>query len=293
MTAPVYLINLPRDTQRLAVKQLVDDGGQTFDALSERPGQLRSLIQNSEQVFSTTANRDDQIRELFQVLPTFLDESKLTLERLDQFSADTNPLVTQLRPSARELSGTLLAVKALSPKLERFFTGVIPVIDRSEKGFSALRDVLDDELPPALGRVDEFMDDLIPAVTTIKRYKSEVTAFLGNVAAATNGESIPSGQQKTVKFLRATGPLGPGVLAGIPIGLVLTLIHLVMIPVSNTSVNPARSLSQAVFVGGWALGQVWLFIVIPLVGGAIGAAIYGGLYRDPVDRAPEAVGGDL
>ncbi len=204
------------DTQRLAVGQLVDDGGQTFDAISERPGQLRSLIQNSEEVFSTTAARDEEIRQLFQVLPTFLDESKLTLERLDQFSADTNPLVTQLRPSARELSGTLLAVKDLSPSLERFFDGLIPVIDRSEKGFGALREVLDDQLPPALGRVDEFMDDLIPVVDTVGRYRSEVTAFLANVAAATNGESIPSGQDKTVKFLRATGPLGPGVLASPP-----------------------------------------------------------------------------
>ena len=202
------------DTQRLAVKQLVDDGGQTFDAISERPGQLRSLIRNSQQVFSTTANRDDQIRQLFQVLPTFLDESKLTLQRLDRFSADTNPLVTQLRPSARELSGTLLQLKALSPKLETFFTGLGPVINRSQSGFSALRDVLDNQLPPALGRVDQFMNDLIPVIDTADRYKHELTAFLANTAAATNGESNTQG--RVTKFLRATGPLGPGVLASPP-----------------------------------------------------------------------------
>lgn len=204
------------DTDRLAVKQLVADGGQTFDAISERPGQLRSLIQNTETVFSTTASRDEQIREIFQILPTFLDESKLTLERLDQFAAETDPLVTQLRPSARELSGTLLAVKALSPKLEHFFTGLMPVIDRSQRGFAALRSILDDELPPALGRIDELMDQLIPVVDTVKRYKHEVTAFLANVAVATNGESVPTGAPKPVKYLRATGPLGPGVLASPP-----------------------------------------------------------------------------
>ncbi|ANI88457.1 aquaporin Z [Arachidicoccus ginsenosidimutans] len=63
--------------------------------------------------------------------------------------------------------------------------------------------------------------------------------------------------------------------AGIAIGLALTLIHLISIPVTNTSVNPARSLGVAVFQGDWALGQVWLFWVAPI----IGAAIAGGVYR--------------
>jgi len=62
--------------------------------------------------------------------------------------------------------------------------------------------------------------------------------------------------------------------AGIAIGLCLTLIHLICIPITNTSVNPARSLSQAIFVGGQAMIQLWLFIVAPLLGGVIGGLIY-------------------
>ena len=62
--------------------------------------------------------------------------------------------------------------------------------------------------------------------------------------------------------------------AGLAIGLVLALIHLVGIPVTNTSVNPARSIGPAVFVGGWALGQLWLFIVAPLIGAAVAAVAY-------------------
>ena len=205
------------DTQKLAVRQLLDDGGQTFDALSERPGELRSLIQNSEKVFSTTAARDDEIRETFQALPTFLDESKLTLERLYRFSGDTNPLVTQLRPSARELSGTFLQLKELSPQLEQFFRGLRPVISDAPSGFGALRTVLDDQLPAPLGRVDEYFDDLIPALQVVYRYRHEVTAFLGNVAAATNGASIPGSASSPVKYLSATGPLGPGALASPPV----------------------------------------------------------------------------
>ena len=59
------------------------------------------------------------------------------------------------------------------------------------------------------------------------------------------------------------------------IGLCLTLIHLVSIPVTNTSVNPARGTGPALVVGGWALEQLWMFWVAPLIGGAIGALVYG------------------
>ena len=85
--------------------------------------------------------------------------------------------------------------------------------------------------------------------------------------------------------LGTTDIKAPVGFAGIPIGLVLVLIHLVGIPVTNTSVNPARSISQAVFVGGWALAQLWLFIVAPLIGAAIASVAYGALRT--ADRDPD------
>jgi aquaporin Z len=66
--------------------------------------------------------------------------------------------------------------------------------------------------------------------------------------------------------------------APIPIGLSLTLIHLISIPVTNTSVNPARSTAVAVYVGGWAIAQLWLFWVAPIIGGAIGGKVYDSLF---------------
>lgn len=204
------------DSQRLAVRKLLADGGATFDAISKQPGELRSLIRNTESVFSTTAARNAEIRQIFTILPTFLDESKLTLERLDRFSADTDPLVTQLRPVARQLSGTFVALKRLAPEAKRFFNGLGPVIQRAQPGFSSLRVVLDDQLPPFLGRLDSYFNELIPIVDTIGKYRKEVTAFLGNSASALNGGIVPSGQQKIVKFIRATGPLGPAVLGSPP-----------------------------------------------------------------------------
>ena len=77
-----------------------------------------------------------------------------------------------------------------------------------------------------------------------------------------------------------THKLAPSGFAPLAIGLTLTLIHLISIPVTNTSVNPARSTAVAVFQGGWALGQLWLFWVVPLIGGAVGGLIYRGLLED-------------
>ncbi len=74
--------------------------------------------------------------------------------------------------------------------------------------------------------------------------------------------------------LGATHRAAPVGFAGLAIGTVLVLIHLVSVPVTNTSVNPARSIGTAVFVGDWALTQLWLFIIAPLVGGVVAAAIY-------------------
>ena len=78
-------------------------------------------------------------------------------------------------------------------------------------------------------------------------------------------------------ILGATGSKAPAGFAPIAIGLGLTLIHLISIPVTNTSVNPARSTGPALFVGGWALQQLWLFWLAPIVGGAVGALIHKGL----------------
>lgn len=75
-------------------------------------------------------------------------------------------------------------------------------------------------------------------------------------------------------ILSSTDKKAPAGFAPIAIGLALTLIHLVTIPVTNTSVNPARSIGPAIFVGGWAMEQVWLFIVGPIVGAIVGALAY-------------------
>ena len=83
-----------------------------------------------------------------------------------------------------------------------------------------------------------------------------LTAVFVMIVASTSRRSFPAG------------------FTGLSIGFALTLIHLISIPISNTSVNPARSIATAVFQGDWALGQLWAFIVFPTIGGLLGGAIW-------------------
>ncbi|MEG0807998.1 MAG: aquaporin Z [Alistipes sp.] len=111
---------------------------------------------------------------------------------------------------------------------------------------------------------------------------------IGDFAANGYGEHSPGGYSLLsalisefvltfgflIVILGATDAKAPKGFAGVAIGLALTLIHLISIPVTNTSVNPARSISQAIFVGGWALEQLWLFILIPIVAALAAGVVY-------------------
>lgn len=96
--------------------------------------------------------------------------------------------------------------------------------------------------------------------------------------------------------LGSTDISAPVGFAGLAIGLVLTLIHLVGIPITNTSVNPARSIGPALFVGGWALQQLWMFIVAPFVGAIIAAIVYSAMRHPAIlittRKAEEALPGE-
>jgi aquaporin Z len=125
-------------------------------------------------------------------------------------------------------------------------------------------------------------------------------AFSATAAPVSNGYGLhsPGGYSLAAAFLTelvmtmfflivilgATDRRAPAGLAPVAIGLALALIHLVSIPVTNTSVNPARSTGVAVFAGGWAIEQLWLFWLAPILGGMLGAIVYraiGGEERVP------------
>ena len=133
----------------------------------------------------------------------------------------------------------------------------------------------------------------IAAATVLYLVASGKAGFeLGGFAANGYGEHSPGGYSLQSAFiaelvltfmfliviLGATDKGAPPGFAGLAIGLALTLIHLISIPVTNTSVNPARSTSQALFVGDWALAQLWLFWAAPLAGAALAGAAHRALF---------------
>ncbi len=196
--------------QEGAVTRLISNSGVVFGALTERQGQLQSLIRNANRVFATTASRDEALKESFVALPTFEDESRVTVRRLAEFATDTDPLVTQLRPAARELSPTLIDLSALAPDLKRLFVELNPLIDASRTGFPAAERVLRD-LRPLLAQVDPAATQAVPILDFIGLYKPELNAFFANVASATQASSSSG-----VHYLRTTNPLNPENLAIYP-----------------------------------------------------------------------------
>ncbi len=146
-------------------------------------------------------------------------------------------------------------------------------------------------MPPAslVGYIIAQVAGAIAAAAVLYLIASGKAGFqLGGFAANGYGEHSPGGYSLTAALvtevvmtafflliiLGSTHSRVPVGFAPIPIGLGLTLIHLVSIPVTNTSVNPARSTGQALFVGDWAISQLWLFWVAPLIGAAIAGIVW-------------------
>ena len=203
------------DTQEQAVQQFIKNTGVVFGALSERRGQLRGLIQNSSTVFATTARRNEDLEDTFRALPTFLDESRLTLNRLETFSRDTNPLILQLRPAGKELSKVLRQTARVAPDFKGFFVGFRKLAKRARTGLPALQTLLNTDLPPVLTQFSTFLRQVTPIITAATRYKREITSFFGNITGATQA-AIPNpetGNQPAHYLRTIPAPLSPEVFA--------------------------------------------------------------------------------
>ena len=199
-----------------ATQGLVRDTGYVFDALTERRGQLRSLIRNSNRTWAAIASRDRAFADTFVVLPTFLREGRATTARLSRFADNTNPLIDQLRPAARELSPTLRELDALAPDLKGVFTKLDPLVGVSRRGLPATAEVFDNT-KPLLRRLDPWLRNLTPIVDYLGLYRREITAFLANDAAATQGtEQGFNDPAKFAHYLRVASPLNPEMMSGYP-----------------------------------------------------------------------------
>jgi phospholipid/cholesterol/gamma-HCH transport system substrate-binding protein len=195
--------------QKVALKGLVRDTGTVFEALTERDQALAGVITGSHNTFGALASEDQALAESFQILPTFERESRLTFTRLDEFQADTRPLIQDLIPVAHDLSPTLASVRRLSPNLKSLFLKLDVLIDASVDGLPALERTLNG-LAPVLDNLDPFLANLNPVLRYLEFQKATVTDFLAGpgVALADSIDPISPNQEAPRHYLRQLGYTG-------------------------------------------------------------------------------------
>jgi hypothetical protein len=176
------------DTQETAVRRLVKNTGRVFGAINEREGALGQLIVNANNTFEATASRDEALADTFQVFPTFLDESKATLARLQTFSTDTRPLVNALKPSADNLGPTVRDLGDLAPDLEGLFRDLDPLIKAGDRSLPELERVLRGAEPVFRG-LNVFLDELNPILSYGNFHQARIAGFITNAASDISGDN--------------------------------------------------------------------------------------------------------
>ncbi|HEX8053416.1 MAG TPA: MlaD family protein [Thermoleophilaceae bacterium] len=193
--------------QEGAVRGLFRDTGEVYEALTQDEDQLSNLIKNSHGLFSQTAQQRERLAEAFQIFPTFLDESRQTLERVEAFSRHAQPLVRDLQPVMRELRPTLVSLRSLAPSLDTYFRGFDRQIDVSGRSLPALREVVD-ETVPTFRSLGPFLSEFNPIFEWLELHQHLVADFLGNGSAGTRDTVEGHGPGETGHYLRQLGPTG-------------------------------------------------------------------------------------
>ncbi|HEX8645458.1 MAG TPA: MlaD family protein [Thermoleophilaceae bacterium] len=178
------------DEEEPALRRLVKNTGITLNALTERRGQLRELITNANQFFGAVASRDDALAETISIFPTFLDESRITLDRLRVFANETHPLIRDLIPVAIELQPTLRDLGALAPDLKDVFRKLDPVIRESDRTLPAAERFLRGAKPvfPAL---HTYLPELNPIVSFLNYHQETTGNFINRAATSLNATMPP------------------------------------------------------------------------------------------------------
>jgi virulence factor Mce-like protein len=180
------------DIEHDAVTRLVRNTGTVFGALTQNQTALTSLITSAEKTFATTAANDNALATSFRVLPVFLNQTKLTMARLQTFANNTDPLLNQLMPVATDLGPTLRSVRILAPSLRALFVNLNPLITASKTGLPALASVLDGATP-LLGSLGPFLEQLNPILNWLSLHQQLISDFFsiggGALAAKTTSYS--------------------------------------------------------------------------------------------------------
>ena len=198
-----------------ATASLIRDGGSALSAVSERQGELQGLVTNTARMFRATGARNAELAEAIHILPTFIDETKITSVRVAKFSEDTTPLVKQLTPAAAELSPTLQDLHAFAPDLKRFMKGIKPVTRASKQGIPAFNGFLS-QLSTFVPRAKPWLGQVNPVIDYATDYKRDITGAMANLGAATEAVARPVGGGTQLHYVKAAVPISLESLGAFP-----------------------------------------------------------------------------
>jgi phospholipid/cholesterol/gamma-HCH transport system substrate-binding protein len=194
-----------------ATRSLLSDGGQVFGALARSPAQLQGFVRNSNAVFASTAARNQELAAAIKAFPAFTVATRQTIARVHQFAAVANPLITELRPAARQLSPTLQATVTLAPELRSLLVNIGPLTQASKAGVPAFERFLDVSVP-WLTRLKPYLGNFVPIFNYLNTYKREIAAFFANSTATTQATAQNIDQTKLLHYLRISNPVNPEAL---------------------------------------------------------------------------------
>jgi hypothetical protein len=189
-----------------AVRRLVHDSGVVFGALGRRQGDLSGLIRAGDRVLSVTARRNRDLAAVVRILPTTLAELRPTLREAELAAADAAPVVRELRPAARALGPTLVDGAALAPQLRGLFGDVDRLTRVSRTALPSLTRIVD-SAHPVFRVLVPTLQQAIPIVEYLVRYKQEVVSTISNLATATQASERPAADQPPLHYLRALVPV--------------------------------------------------------------------------------------
>jgi len=144
-------------------------------------------VQNSSEALEATASRDDALAETVRILPTFLDETRATLRRVERFSGNSAPVVTGLQPVADDLTPTVRDARALAPDLKATFRALNPLITSSRTALPALTRTVNGARP-LVGALNPFLSELNPILAMLQYNQVRLAGFISNGTPGIDGD---------------------------------------------------------------------------------------------------------
>ena len=192
------------DDQEKDVQRVVRNTGAVFHALTRRDHELRDLIVNSNRVFSATGSRNEALAQTFDIFPTFLDESKATMARLQSFSRVAHPAIRLLKDPAGKLGPTVRDLSRLAPDLRQTFRKLDPIIETSERDLPAAERVLRGATPLFEG-LHAFLPELNPILAFLNFHQQTVAGFIRNGSYGLNATRTTQSNGIPRHYLRQYG----------------------------------------------------------------------------------------